>query len=147
MKIPNIVKLILLILAVNFYTNGFAQCNVYAKYKCMPKLKPYLNTEQLYSTTLLADDKAELFMTFYYGIDYRIIVCAQDVLGKIQFNLKDGNNNVVFTTKGYGSIMWDFNVENTQEFTIEVLTPSAQVTSTGEAVDKGGCLSIVVGSK
>ena len=124
-------------------TISFSQCNIYAKTKCLPKLKPYLNTEQLYTTTLLNGDKATLPMTFYYGIEYRIIICAQEALGKIKFNLKDGNNNIVFTTSAYSTIMWDFNVANTQDLTIEVITAD----NTTDQLDKSGCASIIVGFK
>ena len=124
-------------------TSGFSQCNIFTKTKCVPKLKPYLNTEQLYSTTLLNGDKCSLPMTFYYGCEYRIIVCAQEALGKIKFNLKDGNNKTVFTTSAYGVIMWDFNVENTQDLVIEVFTSD----NTTDQLDRSGCTSIIVGFK
>jgi hypothetical protein len=117
-----------------------AQCNTFTKSKCAPKVKPYNNIEQMHSTTLLSNDKLTLNMTFYYGDDYRIVVCADEKLGKITMNLKDKNNKVVFTTSGYGSIQWDFNVQATQELTLEVITAPAPK---GEVLDRSGCVSVV----
>ena len=92
---------------------------------------------------LLNGDKTQLSSTFYYGDEYRLLISADDKLGKIQLNVKDLDGNVVYTTKAYGTIMWDFNVESTQDLTLEVITPQA----TGEAEDKSGCVSIVIGFK
>lgn len=141
MTTKNILKITLLVLAFN--TAAFGQCNLFAKSKCFPKLKPYLNTQQLCNTVLLNGDKTQLTSTFYYGDEYRLIVCAQEALGKIQLNIRDAQNNIIFTTKGYGMIMWDFNVESTQDLTLEVVTPPAS----GDGLDKSGCVSIIMGFK
>jgi hypothetical protein len=137
----NFFSLLIIILAVN--TASVAQCNGFAK-KSISKLKPYLNTQQVFSTVLLNGDKTQLSSTFYYGDEYRLLISADDKLGKIQLNVKDADGKVLYTTRGYGSIMWDFNVESTQDLTLEVLTPAA---SAGETFDKSGCVSIVVGFK
>lgn len=134
-------RILLLVLAFN--TASFGQCNGFAK-KSIGKLKPYLNTQQVFSTVLLNGDKTQLSSTFYYGDEYRLIIAAQDQLGKIQLNIKDADGNVVFTTKAYGTIMWDFNVESTQDLTLEVITPEAPK---GQTEDKGGCVSIIIGFK
>jgi hypothetical protein len=142
MTTKNIFKTILLVLAFN--TAALGQCNLFTKTKCLPKLKPYLNTQQLCNTVLLSGDKTQLTSTFYYGDEYRLLVCAQEVLGKIQLNIRDAQNNIIFTTKGYGTIMWDFNVESTQDLTLEVVTPPA---AANETLDKSGCVSILLGFK
>ena len=137
----HIFRILLLVLAFN--TASFGQCNGFAK-KSISKLKPYLNTQHVFSTVLLNGDKTQLSSTFYYGDEYRLLISAQDQLGKIQLNIKDIDGNVIFTTKAYGTIMWDFNVESTQDLTLEVITPPAPAT---QAEDKGGCVSIVIGFK
>jgi hypothetical protein len=133
----------ILLLVLIYSTSSFGQCNGFAK-KSVSKLKPYLNTQQVFSTVLLNGDKTQLSSTFYYGDEYRLLISAQDQLGKIQLNIKDANGNIVFTTKAYGTIMWDFNVESTQDLTLEVITPPAPASQTE---DKGGCVSIIIGFK
>jgi hypothetical protein len=135
-----ILGILLVVLAAN--TAGYSQCNGFAK-KSISKLKPYLNTQQVFSTVLLNGDKTQLNQTFYYGDEYRLLISADEKLGKIQLNIKDASGNVVFTTKAYGTIMWDFNVESTQDLSLEVITPPAPANQE----DKSGCVSIVVGFK
>ena len=142
MTTKNIFKIALLVLAFN--TASFGQCNLFTRSKCLPKLKPFLNTQQLCSTVLLSGDKTQLSSTFYYGDEYRLLVCAQEALGTIQLNIRDEQNKIIFSTKGNGVIMWDFNVESTQELTLEVVTPPI---SANETVEKSGCVSILMGFK
>lgn len=142
--IKNICKLI--VVAVIISSPAFAQCNAFSKVKCAPKMKPYINSQQLANTVLLTGDKTELSSTFYYGDEYRLIVCAQEALGKIKVNIKDANDKVVFTTSGYGVIMWDFNLEATQDLTIEVIAPQSDQKA-ADGLDKSGCVSIMMGFK
>jgi hypothetical protein len=118
----------------------YAQCNSFTKNKCRPKVLPYNSVEQIHSTVLLSNDKLRLNTTFYYGDDYRIVVCGDETLGKITLNLKDKSNKVVFTTSGFGSIQWDFKVESTQDLTLEVITPAPPK---GEDLDRSGCISVI----
>jgi hypothetical protein len=144
MTMKNTLKLIAITLFVSLYTNyAISQCQSFAKTKCLPQLKPYISSGQLYSTTLLANDHTELTMTFYSGQNYRIAVCAQKSLGEISFRLKDGDNNIIFSNKGYGNF-WDFTVQSTQELTIEVITPPGDPNAT---LDNSGCVAILVGFK
>lgn len=129
------------LLTLQFPFTAFSQCSNFVKNKCTPKLKPYLFTGQAHNTTLLSEDRTELTMTFYSGQNYRIMVCTEASLGKVQFKLKDANNNIFFTNKGYGNF-WDFNVQTTQELTIEVITPPSD-----KDIDESGCVSILVGFK
>lgn len=136
----NIVKLLIVSLVVFAGTESFAQC----KNKSLAKLKPYISNGQISNTTLLAGDKTEVNMTFYYGDEYRIVISAAEALGKVQFNLKDANGNVVFTTKGYGTIQWDFDVQSTQDLTVEIIAPPS---TGGDGLDKSGCVAVAVGFK
>ena len=141
MTVKNIFKAILFVSLAATAQLTFSQCQGYAKMKCLPKLKPYINSGQLYNTTLLNNDRTELTMTFYSGQNYRILVCAEKALGEINFRLRDADNNVIFSNKGYGNF-WDFNVQSTQELTIEAITPPGDPNAT---LDKSGCVAIIVG--
>src|SRR4026207_554633 len=89
-----------------------AQCKAYAKKSCLPKVSPFTHNGQLNSATLVAGQKVQLEMTFYSGQNYRILVCAQDVLGKVDFRLLDTDKNVVFNSRDNNSPdHWDFNLK------------------------------------
>ncbi|HET6245636.1 MAG: hypothetical protein H0V01_00540 [Bacteroidetes bacterium] len=122
----------------------FAQCNSFMKLKCNPILKPYLSSGQVFNSTLLSEDKAKLLLTFYEGMNYRIVVCSQPELGNVQMRLKDGKNKIVFTGSVQESNFWDLKVDATQVMTIEVLTPVLENT---ESMVKSGCVSLMVGFK
>ena len=138
----NIYRILILVLAAN--TFSYAQCDFFTKKSTFGKLKPYLNTQQAFSTVLLNDDKTVVSGTFYFGEEYRLLVTAEKQLGKIQLNIKDADDKIIFTTSGYGIIMWDFNLEAMQDLKLEVITAPAPA---GQTLDKSGCVSIIIGFK
>ena len=138
-------KLILITLTVVIPFTVFSQCKNVAKKECLPKLSPYTHNGQVNSSTLLAGQTAELQMTFNSGLDYRILVCASAVLGKASFKLIDVEKNVVFDSKESNSPeLWDFNVESTQQFTLEVTVPKS---NSPNNIVPSGCVSVLVGFK
>ena len=99
----------LLSLLVSIPTMSFAQCKNFTRKKCMPKLSPYIYNGQLNSAILNEGDVAELMLTFYSNQDYRILVCAEENLGKIEFRLLDSERNVIFDNVDHDySQSWDF---------------------------------------
>jgi hypothetical protein len=74
------------------------------------------------------------------------LICAQEALGKIKLNIKDANNRVIFSTSGLGTIMWDFNVEATQDLTLEVISAPVDDSQPG-GIYGSGCVSILMGFK
>ena len=144
LKMNNIIKFAAVaFLAIVLNTNANAQCNGFTKKKCMPTLAPYIHNGQLNSTTLMAGETAELLMTFYSGQDYRISVCGQEQLGKIQFNLLDVNKKLLFSSKDHNlATTWDFNVKSTQQIIVEVIVPEVKA-----AISPSGCVAVLVGFK
>jgi hypothetical protein len=141
MKIlKKIAPIIILALSINLSTN--AQCKSFTKDVCMPKLAPYVYNGQLNNAVLSEGDIAELMLVFYKGQDYRIVVCGEKQLGKINFKLKDANGKTVFTNTDHNMINhWDFNIKSTQQLTVEVSVPQ----TSKDKNYKSGCVSILVG--
>ena len=138
-KITIIAFIIILPIAI------FAQCKNMAKKTCIPKLVPFVHNGQLNSSSLAAGETAELSMTFNSGLDYRILVCAEDVLGKPTFKVIDVEKNVVYNSAESGAIpFWDFNVESTQQFTVEVSVPPSD---SPNSIVPTGCVTVLVGFK
>lgn len=123
----------------------YSQCKGFAKKNCLPKVAPFTHNGQLNSTTLIAGQKVQLEMTFYSGQNYRILVCAQEVLGKVDFKLLDADKNVVFNSKDNGSPdHWDFNLKSTQQLFIEVDVPEMDAPN---GITPSGCVALLVGFK
>ncbi len=123
-----------------------AQCKSFTKKKCMPMLAPFLSNGQLNTTTMLPGQTADMKLNFNSGMSYRIIVCAEGVLGQIEFQVSDASGRVLFINKSkdYAADSWDFTVETTTQLTVSVKVP--------EQVDKTvmleeGCVSVIVGFK
>lgn len=122
-----------------------AQCKSFAKSKCLPDLAPFIHNGQMNGATMMAGEKAELQMSFYAGQDYRLMVCAQPILGDVTFRLLDKNKKVVFNSKDHKNVTyWDFNVTSTQQMTLEIDVPES---SAKHGMIPSGCVNILVGFK
>jgi len=130
--------------AILSFFDASAQCKGFVK-KQIPKLAPFIHNGQINSSVLLSGDHAELTLTFYSGQTYRIMVSAQETLGKVAFTMKDATKNVLFNSKEQNNAeYWDFTVESTQQLSIEVVVPDVDVPS---GLVPSGCVSILVGFK
>ena len=106
-------------------------------------LEPYIYNGQLNSAILNEGDIAELVLTFYGGQDYRIVVCAEETIGNVQFKLLDNERNNIFDNADQEfAEFWDFKCTSTQQIIVEVEVPESE---TIEEDVKNGCVSILVG--
>ena len=141
-------KLIIMIMLagiINIPMNGYAQCKGFVKKTCLPKLNPFVFNGQMNTTTMLAGDNAEMALTFYSGQTYRVIICAQEVLGTVRFKLKDASGNLVFDSSAHDDTdFWDFKAETTQQLTVEVIVPKSDAAN---KIVPEGCVSVLVGFK
>lgn len=111
----------------------------------MPKIKPFTSNGQMNTSTLSSGQSASMNLTFYSGQAYRILVCAQEVLGDVSFKVLDVNHKVIFDSQQNNAPdFWDFKVKNTQQLTVEVSVPPSESTS---SVLPSGCVSVMVGFK
>lgn len=137
----------LLFLFIGICTPGLinAQCKSFTKKICLPELKPYKHNGKLNSTVLSPGDKAEMSMTFFSGQNYRLLVCAQDVLGTASYKVMDADRNIIFeSTKSPDKKYFEFKVSSTQQLIVEITIPNKK-TLTG--IIPEGCVSILVGYK
>lgn len=142
MKFLKLITLVLVFVTASQLTN--AQCNAFTKKKCLPTLAPYVHNGQLNSTMLASGETAELMISFYAGQDYRLSMCAQDVLVGAYYRLLDAQHNLLFNSKDAKQSTFDFNVKTTQQLIIEVIVPK---TETKTDIVEQGCVSILVGFK
>jgi len=130
------------------YNDSFAQCKSFTKKRCLPLLSPYIHNGQLNSATLMTGEKAELFMTFYSGQEYRLSVCSQPVFENVEFRVLDKNRKQLYSSKDHNSINWDFYMSTTQQLFVEVSVPtSANKTKMVAEMIESGCVSVLVGFK
>ncbi len=124
-------------------TNTIAQCNGFNKKKCMPKLLPFEHNGNTSSSEMANGEMMSLLMTFSPGKDYRILLCAEENLGKVQFRMVDANKKIFFDTKNKEYVdHFDFAVKSTQQMTVEITVPAST-----KPHSQKGCVSVMVGSK
>lgn len=132
------------ILALSF-TAATAQCNAFVKKKCTIKIPPFTNNGQMNTSTLSSGQNSEMNLTFYAGQDYRILVCAEEILGDVSFQVMDLSHKVLFDSKQNNNPdFWDFKVKNTQQLIVHVNVPSS---NSGAIEQPSGCVSVMVGFK
>jgi hypothetical protein len=125
---------------------AMAQCNQFAKKSCMPDLNPFTHNGQLNIQQMAPGEEAELDLTFYSGMSYRLLICAQDILGKAQFQVYDNKNKLVFDNKDHDMArFWEFEVASTQQMKVVVIIPPAPKASND--ISKVGCAAVLVGFK
>ena len=126
------------------FFSGYSQCDQFVQEKCAPQLGTFNDEGKRNIAVLLPGDTAQLGVTFYKSHSYRIVVCAQESLGKVRFRLLDKNGSVLFDSKEHNyPIYWDFNTQITQNLLIQLIVlsvPPNQVAQTG-------CVSVLVGFK
>lgn len=120
-----------------------AQCKTFAKTTCKTELLPYVH-DGIYNATVLSEgETVELYKTFYSGQDYRIVVCGGEELPPVEFQILDGDRNVLFDNKDADMTqVWDFKLGASQ-----MLVVSIQVQTSEEMSDeiKSGCVAVLVG--
>jgi hypothetical protein len=138
-------KIIFILIAGFLSYSAYSQCKGFTKKECVPQIKPFTYNGQLNMAVLSPGDVAELVVTFYKGQDYRLFVCSQDNLGKVEFKLLDSERNTIFYNKDHDYVnYWDFHSNATQQLIVQVRVPPLDE---DVAVAPTGCVSILIGFK
>ena len=124
----------------------FAQCRSVAKKQCFPLLTPYIQNGQFNSARLAPGETAEMQMTFYAGQNYRLMLCAENVLGDVTFRVLDADKKELFNSKKAELKQWDFKVDETMQLFVLVEVPLSDA-PTSKVITPEGCVSILVGFK
>jgi len=127
-----------------------AQCRSHAKRQCLPALAPYIHSGQLTTATMFEGDEAEVILTFNGGQEYRILMCAEEMLGDVEFRILDMDRNVLYKNREDENDetlerMFDFKVGATQQFIIQIEVPKAE--DKMHDIEIMGCISLMVGFK
>lgn len=124
-------------------TTSNAQCKNFAKKICKLELLPYIHDGIYNATTLAEGETAELYKTFYSGQEYRIAICGDDLIPKIEFEVMDSDRNILFSNKSKNfTKVWDFKLESSQQLIISI-----QVPTNDKVTDQlsSGCVAVLVG--
>ena len=145
-KLSLIICVVLASLVLTIDAN--AQCKKYTKKHCLPSLSPYKHNGQLTSAIFNPGDSADVVMAFNAGKEYRILICAQDQIGKVQFKVLDKSRKVLYKSNPEESNpYWDFKVTNTQQFIVQLTVPPMEKSNQKNNLVPNGCVALLVGFK
>lgn len=120
-----------------------AQCRAFTKNKVLPLLDGYVQNDNYNSAVLVPGDEAELLLTFYAGKEYRIVVGSHPVLGDVEFEVVDTNDETIYkSSTSDNKSIFDFKMSNTQQLIVKVRVPKQE-----SAITPEGCVTVLVGSK
>lgn len=144
MKLLKIFPVIMLFLLA-FSPEIKSQCKSFAKGNCLPELGDYTHDGNYHATVLVEGEEAELFKTFYSDMEYRLAVCSEEAIGKVEFTVLDANRNILFSSKDANNTrVWDFKLQSSQQLRVVLkVNPLAQQGVTPSS----GCVSIMFGFK
>lgn len=143
----NTIHLLILSFSIGLLSfNSQAQCKRFTEKQCLPNLAPFTNNGQINNATLFEGDSASLVMTFYSLLDYRLMVCSHEVLGKgVHFKVRDNDGNILFNSSEASKNYWDFRVNSTQDLMVSVIAPESSENVTD--IPASGCVSVILGFK
>lgn len=107
-------------------------------------MEGFIPGESFNAVKLFPGDAAEVEMTFYSDVDYRLLVCSHEVLGEVNFQLVDKDGEVVYdnANREY-SEFFDFRLEGTRTFGLKIKVPDQE----DSAIKAQGCVAILLGRK
>ena len=120
------------------------QCRGFTKKTGRPLVEPYIHNGQMNSAVLFPGDSAEIMLTFYSEQQYRLVICAEEQLGDVSYQVSDIERNLIFDSKNSNSKVFDFKVESSQQLIIAVAVPESDNT---HDLKYQGCVAVLVDFK
>lgn len=138
-------KKLLIILFILVQTSlVMGQCRSFVKNNCGDAMEGFIPGESFNAVKLFPGDGAEVEMTFYSDVNYRLLVCSHELLGDVNFQLIDKKGEVVYDNidRDY-SEFFDFRLEGSRTFTLKIKVPEQD----DSTIKAQGCVAILLGRK
>jgi hypothetical protein len=121
-----------------------AQCKNFVKKKCSPHLDNYVPSDKFNSLKMVQGEEAEMFLVFVANHDYRVIVCSQQILGDVSFELLTDRGVVIYSSVEHdGENAFNFSTTSTEKLQVIIRVPGNE-SATGMMHE--GCVTVMVGS-
>lgn len=137
-------KLLIILFAAVQTSLVMGQCRSFVKNNCGDAMEGFIPGESFNAVKLFPGDAAEVEMTFYSDVDYRLLVCSHEILGDVNFQLVDKDGEVVYDNADREfSEFFDFRLEGTRTFGLRIKVPEQE----DSAIKAQGCVAILLGRK
>jgi hypothetical protein len=138
-------RLFLLFILSLHISLAFGQCRSFVKNNCGDALEGFIPGESFNAVKLFPGDQAEVEMTFFSDVDYRLLVCSRDFLGDVNFQLVDKNDELIYDNADREfSEFFDFRLQGTRSLMLKIKVPESTEANT---IKQQGCVAILLGRK
>jgi hypothetical protein len=133
-----------LIMALAFPVLSSAQCKSFVKSKCVPELENYVPSDKFNSLRMVEGEEAEVNLIFVANHDYRVLICSQEILGNVEYEILTDRGQVIYSSKdNEGKSYFDFSTTSTEKLQV-IIRVSESESTTGMMHE--GCVTVMVGS-
>jgi len=137
-------KLLIILFAAAQTSLVMGQCRSFVKNNCGDAMEGFIPGESFNAVKLFPGDVAEVEMTFYSDVDYRLLICSHEVLGDVNFKIIDKGGEVIYDNADREfSEFFDFRLEGTRTFDVNITVPEQDESS----INPQGCVAILLGRK
>ena len=136
------ILILLFALALPIVSN--AQCKNFVKKQCAPLLEDYIPSDKFNSLRMVEGEEADMFLVFVANHDYRVVICAQEILGDVEFEILTDRGQVIFSSLGNeDKRSFDFSTTSTEKLQVIIKVPPNESAS---GMMHEGCVTVMVGS-
>jgi len=137
-------KLFIILLAAMQTSMALGQCRSFVKNNCGDAMQGFIPGESFNAVKLFPGDVAEVEMTFFSDVDYRLLVCSHEILGDVHFQLVDKNEEIIYDNADREfREYFDFRLEGTRTLGLRIKVPE----QSDAAINPQGCVAILLGRK
>ncbi len=121
-----------------------AQCKSFVKKKCAPQLGDYIPSDKYNSLRMVEGEEAEMSLIFVANHSYKVVVCAQAVIGDVVFEVLTDTGTMIFSSaENEGQNYFEFTTTSTEELLVVIKVPESE-SETG--MMQQGCVTVMIGS-
>ena len=143
-KILGLIGISVMLFSNSTSAQGTMQCKRF-KAKCNYSMDDYKSNGQDLVAPLVPGEEASIALVFHNKHDYRLILCGDSYLGKLEFSIKSTKGEELFSNKNFEMTQdWDFSMTSTQRLVVTVKAPGS--TAKGQAAEEG-CVQLIVGNR
>lgn len=118
-----------------------AQCKDFTENTAMPLLGDYIISGRYNTIKLNEGEDLLIFKTFSKGIEYKLVVKAEESLPNgVEFSVETWDGDVIYSSTD--NPVWEYKCQKTQRVKIFVKAPASQ-----NNPPKSGCVTILSGIK
>ena len=126
--------------------DALSQCKSFIKSNCLPQLAPFIHDGNYQAVIMSEGEEAEVYKTIFAGQKYRLIVCIDDALPSVEFEVSDIRGNILFDNRKNDNVkVWDFKSDASQQIKVTIRIAKSKKEGTDNQDPIIGCVGVLFG--